>query len=218
MPRIGSRSGILVFAKAPQAGAAKTRLIPLLGADEAAALHARLVEHTLAMAAAAAGAGALQLHGAPSDDPFLQGCATRHGATLVQQSTGNLGQRMHHAFERALDHDGCSGAVLIGSDCPALTPEHLRLAVRALDQGHDAVFAPAEDGGYVLVGLARPDWRIFEGVEWSTGRVMQQTRDRLRELNWRWLEIETLWDVDHPADYERLVTSGLLTSDWSPRR
>lgn len=118
---------------------------------------------------------------------------------------------MHNAFEHALDHDGFSLAVLIGSDCPALTEDHLRRAVAALENGHDAVFAPAEDGGYVLVGLARPEARLFQDIEWGSSRVMEQTRERLRELKWSWIEIETLWDVDRAADYERVIASGLLT-------
>jgi uncharacterized protein len=62
----------------------------------------------------------------------------------------------------------------------------------------------------VLVGLARPQPKIFADIQWSTGRVMEQTRERLKEVGWRWLELETLWDVDEPHDYQRLVESGLV--------
>lgn len=198
---------VLVFAKAPQPGNVKTRLIPLLGSEGAAALHARLVEHTLAVANVAL-RGSLELHGAPADDDFLRYCSAQYGATLVEQSGTDIGERMHAAFARVLAN-GCSGAVLVGSDSPALTPRHLKLALRALDS-NDAVFAPAEDGGYVLIGLGRLDVRLFEGISWGGPTVMDETRVRLRMLEWRWHELETLWDVDRPADHERLVASGLL--------
>jgi rSAM/selenodomain-associated transferase 1 len=210
MRRIDQHSRIIVFAKAAQPGAVKTRLIPLLGAPGAAALHAQLLEHTLSIAAAAADPGTLQLHASCTDDVFIRDYAHRHSATLVRQSSGELGERMSQSFEYVFSDDACSSAVLIGSDCPALTSTHLLQALQALEQGHDAVLAPAEDGGYVLVGLARPQRKIFADIEWSTGRVMEQTRERLKEVGWRWLELETLWDVDGPHDYQRLVESGLV--------
>jgi hypothetical protein len=202
-----SRERLIVFAKAARAGAVKTRLIPALGAAAAAALHERLVEHTMATATEA-GRGELELHASAPDDAFLRDCAMRHGAKLVTQSAGDLGERMHFAFAQALS-EGSSAVVLIGSDCPALTPRVVRAAFTALED-HDAVVAPAEDGGYVLIGLSRLDQRLFESIEWSTGSVMAQTRERLVELEWRWHELETLWDIDRPADYERLMASGLL--------
>jgi rSAM/selenodomain-associated transferase 1 len=208
---IESCSRIVVFAKTARPGTVKTRLIPLLGAQGASALHARLVEHTLTMAGAAASPGSLQLHVTSVEDAFLRDHAARHGAVLVQQAQGDLGERMHRAFERVFDQDHCTSAVLIGSDCPALTVGHLQQALHAVNTGSDAAFAPAEDGGYVLVALARPNRRLFEDIEWSTGRVMDQTRQRLTEIGWRWHELETLWDVDTPADYLRLVESGLLS-------
>lgn len=210
MPRTEPHRRIIVFAKAPEPGAVKTRLIPLLGAHGAATLHARLVEHTLSVAATAAHPGTLQLHVSYADDTFMHDCAHQYGATLVQQASGGLGQRMSRAFGYVFSRDSCNSAVLIGSDCPALTPTHLLHALQALEQGFDAVFTPAADGGYVLVGLARPQPGIFVDIEWSTDCVMQQTRDRLQAIGLRWLELETLWDVDEPHDYQRLVASGLL--------
>jgi rSAM/selenodomain-associated transferase 1 len=207
MPRTG-RERLIVFAKGGGPGAVKTRLMPALGAASAAALHERLVEHTMAIAREAA-PGELELCASPIDDAFLDDCAKRHGARLVAQSAGDLGARMHSAFERALKTERCSAAVLIGSDCPALTPELVRAAFAALED-HDAVVAPAEDGGYVMIGLSRLDAGVFGGIEWSTDRVMARTRERLAMLQWRWHELPTLWDVDRPADYERLVGSGLL--------
>lgn len=201
-------ASLLVFAKAPRPGEVKTRLIPLLGEQGAAALHARLVERTLATARAS-GIALIELHCAPDcDDPFLRFCGERYGVSLVSQAEGNLGARMRHAFERALEHS--TRAIMIGTDCPALTACHLRNAVHVLSAGWDAVCAPTEDGGYALIGLTHCDARPFEGIAWGTASVMDDTRKRLSALGWRWQELETLWDVDRPEDYERLVRSGLL--------
>lgn len=201
---------MLVFARAPQPGTVKTRLIPVLGAQGAAALHARLVEHTLATVCAAH-AGALELHCAPNaTDPFFQLCGSKYGVALATQGSGDLGARMHCAFAGALAT--ATRGILIGTDCPALTAQHLRQAQLALADGNDAVFVPAEDGGYALIGLARNDARLFEGIPWGGAQVMAQTRERLRSLHWRWHELDTLWDIDRPADYRRLVQSGLLAA------
>jgi rSAM/selenodomain-associated transferase 1 len=199
---------VLVFARAPQPGKVKTRLIPLLGAEGAAGLHARLAKRTLETARAA-GFLRIELHGAPDcDDPFFRFCAGHYGVTLVPQAPGDLGARMLAAFEVTLAaHDR---VLLVGTDCPALTARHLRQAERALRDGADAVFAPCEDGGYALIGLARVDAKLFDGIVWGTGGVMAETRTRLQQLGWTWRELETLWDVDRPEDYDRLVASGLL--------
>lgn len=214
MSRTNRATAVLVFAKAPQPGAVKTRLIPLLGAEGAAALHARLIKHTLGVAREAA-LGRLELHGAPAPDPFLEYCAERYNATLIEQCDGDLGTRMYSAFDSALA--GAGSAILIGSDCPALTARHLRHAARALSAGDDAVLIPAEDGGYAMMGLRRCDKSLFTGIAWSSPQVMEQTRARLKRLGWRWTELETLWDVDRPADYERLTASGLLDNPVNAR-
>jgi rSAM/selenodomain-associated transferase 1 len=199
---------VLIFAKAPLPGTVKTRLISLLGAEGAADLQRRLVDHTLAVAAASA-VGPLELWCAPDcDDPFLRDRAKSFAASLQTQAGGDLGARMLHAFECALRTSPC--AVLIGTDCPVLGPEHIREAVRVLARDEAAVFCPAEDGGYALIGLARCDASLFHGISWSGPSVMADTRMRLRQLGWRWRELATLWDIDRPEDYRRLRSSGLL--------
>jgi rSAM/selenodomain-associated transferase 1 len=199
---------VIVFARAPRPGMVKTRLIPLLGAEGAAGLHARLVKRTLETARAA-GFRRIELHGVPDcDDPFFRFCAGHYGVALVPQAPGDLGERMLAAFEGALAVHGC--VLLVGSDCPALTARHLRQAERALRDGTTAVLAPCEDGGYALIGLNRAEARLFEGIAWGGDSVAADTRARLAGLGWRWHEIETLWDVDRPEDYERLLASGLL--------
>ena len=189
---------IIVFAKAPIPGEVKTRLIPVLGAAGAAALHERLVDRTLATVVAAA-LGPVELCCAPdATHPFLVSCARAHGAGLREQGSGDLGQRMHRAFARA------PAAILVGCDCPALTPDYLGAAAASLAAGNDAVLGPAEDGGYVLIALTRAERSLFERVDWGGADVLETTRERLRGLRWRWRELATLWDVDRPGDLLRL--------------
>lgn len=208
MPITSSETGVVVFAKAPLPGAVKTRLAPLLGAEAAAALHARLVEHTLATACTS-GIGPVELCCAPhTDDPFFNHCSSRYPISLACQAEGDLGARMQSAFTRMLPHAG--SVILIGSDCPALTVSHLQQAAQALAGGNDAVLVPAEDGGYALIGLTRCDDLLFHDIEWGGAAVLSSTRERLQRLRWRWIELETLWDIDRPEDYQRLLNAGLL--------
>jgi len=187
--RADTRTRVIVFARAPRAGRVKTRLIPLLGAQGAARLHARLLRRALATAQDAR-VGPVDLW------------------TARRQRGADLGARMHHAIARSLRR--ARRVVLIGSDCPVLRGADLRKAARWLAGGADAVFAPAEDGGYALIALRRISPRLFEGVEWGGAQVMAQTRERLAALGWRWRELPLVWDVDRPQDYRRLQRSGLL--------
>ncbi|HEU0188234.1 MAG TPA: TIGR04283 family arsenosugar biosynthesis glycosyltransferase [Gallionellaceae bacterium] len=194
---------LMIFAKAPVAGAAKTRLAPLLGAQGAADLHARLTERIL-HTAVSANLAPVELWCSPDcSHPFFQAVTGAVGRRV--QHGEDLGERMANAFEAAL---ACQPyAVLVGTDCPAMTADYLRQAFVALDGGADAVIGPAEDGGYMLIGLRRLDKRLFEGVTWSSDRVLAETRERLAALGWRWHELETLWDVDRPEDMKRLACS-----------
>jgi rSAM/selenodomain-associated transferase 1 len=134
-----------------------------------------------------------------SDGPYFSDCAKRHEISLRAQCEGDLGMRMAHALAQN------APGLLIGCDCPALTPAYLREAAGALAGGDDAVFGPAEDGGYVLVGVARsPAAELFEEIAWGGAAVMQETRTRLARGNWRWRELAPLWDVDRPEDLARL--------------
>lgn len=199
-------TAIIVFAKAPVAGLAKTRLAPALGAEGAAALAERMLHHTLAQAAAA-DIGPVELCAAPdATHPALLSAAAEHGARLTEQGTGDLGLRMHRAFARTLMRHG--RALLIGTDAPALGAPALREAARALAQ-HDAVFVPALDGGYALVGQRRADPRWFSDMHWSHARVMEETRERLRSAGARWVELAPVADIDEPADLAHLPAGWL---------
>lgn len=180
---------IVVFAKEPVAGRVKTRLIPALGPEGAAGLAAAMLERTVAEALATG--LSVELCGEPdavawSDAPVLR----------TAQGAGDLGERLARAAERVLRDEP---VLLIGADCPALDRHRLRAAADAL-QSHDAVVHPAEDGGYVLLGLRRFEASLFSGIAWSTGEVFSATRARLAALAWSIDVRETLRDVDEPAD------------------
>ena len=194
-------AAVAVLAKAPVAGLAKTRLAPLLGAAGAARAQRALLRQTLLTARAAA-IGPLTLWCAPDETHrHFQAWRRVHGVTLRPQSGGDLGQRLAAAVQHHFAHSSVP-LILLGTDCPALTPEHLQAVADAL-QSHDAALLPAEDGGYVLLGLRAPAPGVFEGVAWSTSAVAQQTRDRLHSAGLTLWEGPVMWDVDEPADHAR---------------
>lgn len=190
---------VLVFAKAPRPGRVKTRLAPRLGARGAAWLYRRLLRGVLARAARLA---PLELWGAPdARHPALRACVRDFGARPRRQAGADLGRRMDLALRCALAD--AAGAVVIGADCVSLTHDDLRAALAALAGGRDAVLVPAEDGGYVLLGLRRPCTALFRGVAWGSARVAAQTRRRLRRAGLDWVELPPGWDLDRPADLRR---------------
>ena len=192
---------VAILAKAPIPGLVKTRLIPTLGPEGAAALQARLIARTLATACAAA-TGPVALWARPEESHFLE-FAQKFPIGLARQSDGDLGARMLAALQSSCP------ALVIGSDCPALEPQHLRDAADALRDGCDAAVIPAEDGGYVLIGLRQPRPDLFADMPWGTGTVMAETRRRAAELGLAVRELAPLWDLDLPADLDRLREAGL---------
>jgi uncharacterized protein len=193
---------LLVFAKAPVPGQAKTRLIPALGAAGAAELHARLVRHTLRQALAA-DVGTVTLYCTPDDrHPFFAECARDFGVELQMQQGADLGRRMAHALACSLRT--FLRVLLIGTDCPALSPDILRDAAHRLREDCAVVFVPAQDGGYVLVGLRDMMPEIFSDISWGAEVVMAQTRAHLRVQGIRWQELPLHADIDTPRDLPRL--------------
>jgi glycosyltransferase A (GT-A) superfamily protein (DUF2064 family) len=101
--------------------------------------------------------------------------------------------------------------IMVGADVPSMTPGDVIEAHQALADGCDAVLGPAEDGGYYLIGLRQHDGDVFAGIEWGTPQVLMQTRVRMLALGWRTHDLPVRWDVDTPADYERLATDRHLS-------
>jgi uncharacterized protein len=200
MSRVNSNIAIAVMAKAPIPGLAKTRLIPALGADGAARLQARFITATVETALAV---GSVTLWAAPDDTHAVFRQFASH-AQLASQAEGDLGARMLAAAAAR------GGPVLIiGTDCPTLTVEHLRTAGDLLRDGVDVVINPTDDGGYALIGLNKPQPGLFTDVAWSTPTVMAETRRRLAQLNLSWREPARLWDVDTADDLDRMRAENL---------
>lgn len=191
------RAAILIFARAPVPGQAKTRLAPAIGNTAAAHLHAGMVEKTLETASRVA--ADLQLWCSPDTlHPFFHQCGDRFGASLHAQSGGDLGQRMANSLESALlTH---ARAVLFGTDCPSLRPADLEKALNALESGDDWVVGPALDGGYYLIGTSSVQSAVFSDIDWGTAQVFRQTRERIAGLGQSCAVQETKQDVDTPAD------------------
>ncbi len=201
-PPAKTQADIAIFAKAPIAGLAKTRLIAHLGKNGAARLQRQFIGQSL-HSALASSVGQVSMWCAP--DPShrrFRSLAQHGGVSCHTQSQGDLGQRMGDCAQQHFAQLDAPPLLIIGTDCPVLSPGHLHNAARALRQ-HEACLIPAEDGGYVLLGLKRWIPEVFERIDWSTDRVMQQTRERLALAQATWFELPALWDVDEPADWQR---------------
>lgn len=185
-PRTAPR--IVLFTRWPEPGRAKTRLIPAIGAERAAALHRRLTERTLAVVCRSGLPFELRVTGAPTSafQDWLGSVA------VVDQGDGDLGQRLERAGPPY-------PTLFIGADAPDLSAELLRGAADALAT-HSAVIGPAEDGGYWLLGINRRVDGVFEGIDWSTERVFAQTLDRLRAAGIEPALLPVLADCDRPED------------------
>jgi len=203
-------SVLMIFCKAPVPGQVKTRLIPELTAEQAAELHAELSTKTL-QRAMQSNLCPVQLWCAPTTEHgFFTASKAVYPLVLKQQQGADLGVRMHHAFCSALA--GYAHALLMGCDCPSLTGQDLDEALTALNRGNEVVLAPAEDGGYVLIGLNRPCQELFDDMPWGTERVLDETRHRIERHKLRYHELTEQWDLDTPEDlkrYQALALSGI---------
>jgi len=192
---------IIIFAKAPRPGFAKTRLIPALGAEGAAELAQQMLFNTLREAAAAK-IGAVELCVTPAiHDPAWCAMQLPAGITISDQGAGDLGARLARAAKRALDK--AEQVLLIGTDCVEMSADLLREAAQGL-QRHDAVIHGTLDGGYALLGLKRFDPFLFSDMPWSTDAVAGITLARIEQLGWVVHAGRMLHDVDEPQDLKYL--------------
>ena len=187
---------INLFTRYPEPGKAKTRLIPQIGAKQAAALQRGMTGHTVLRArlwAAEENAAEIVVRytGAPKS-AFRKWL----GPDLVYfpQGEGDLGERMQRAVEEGFQA-GATKVVLLGCDCPDASPDFLSAAFHALDD-HDIVIGPAHDGGYYLIGMKRPHAELFRGPEWGTDSVYARTQQIIRSHDWSYKELDRLHDVD----------------------
>ena len=189
---------VCLFAKPPRAGEAKTRLIPALGAEGAAALARAFLEDTWALLAALPWARAVLSSPLPWPEPLLPSPAPE----LWLQGEGELGARLERILTRALAQTPL--AMALGADSPGLPPAHLVQARAALAEA-DAVLGPSADGGFYLLGLRRalPPGAL-SGLPWSAPDTLLHTEARLRTLGLRVARSAPYLDVDTPEDLQRL--------------
>jgi len=208
MPDNKSFDAVLMqFAKWPEAGRVKTRLMPALGADGALAAHVNL---TLAVLDNLCASGYpvqfwwdRELAQPPRDAGVILRNLESAGLEQKTQSGPTLGDRMLAALDQALT--GHSRAMVVGSDCPSVDPEYVRCAVARLTD-YDVVLGPSDDGGYVLIGARRVVPGMLDGISWGTEAVLEQTCERLRQLGLTVNLLEPRWDVDEPEDWARFQT------------
>jgi rSAM/selenodomain-associated transferase 2/rSAM/selenodomain-associated transferase 1 len=190
---------LIVFARFPEPGRTKTRLIPALGPERAAQLQAALTRHTLAVAGhlCADRSRRLEVRFTGGDvDQMSQLYGREHDC--VPQQGADLGERLKDAAAAAF-RAGAKQVVLIGTDCPGLDAERLQAAFQAL-QRSDVVLGPAFDGGYYLIGLSGHRPELFAGIDWGTEHVLRQTLAKIRAARCRVHLLPMLADVDHPED------------------
>jgi rSAM/selenodomain-associated transferase 1 len=209
------RPAVIIMAKAPRAGEAKTRLAPPLTPDEAAALAACFFADAVSLARRVAGETVVAY--APADGRAMLEDILRGGCMLwLEQRGDSLGERLAGVVERAAAL-ALSPLVVVGTDSPTLPSSFLATAFDALALGPaDVALGPAEDGGFYAVGLRLPAPGLFDAVEWSTPRAYAQTARNAARLGLRLLELPRWYDVDTPADLVRLREE--LAADEDARR
>jgi len=198
-PSAAARETLILFARFPESGKVKTRLIPSLGAEGAAREHRLMVEHTVTQARLWQQASGGRVCLAYSGGKVAQWRAwLGNDFNLLAQTPQDLGAKLIHAVGWAFAQ-GAQRVVVVGSDCPKLRPRHIQKAFSALET-KDLVLGPAHDGGYYLIGQRFLEPGLFTQVPWSTSRVFSQTQKNAKALRWRTAVLETLSDVDTPRD------------------
>ena len=196
---------IIIFAKFPARGMAKTRLQPALGLEGASLIAKQLLLHSVEQALATGLSVELCVSPAPTDLCW-QTLGLPESLQWSAQANDDLGLRMLAASQQGLYK--FKQVVLIGTDCPSLTPLRIQDAVHQLEQS-DTVMIPASDGGYVLLGFKQADASLFSDIEWSTGSVAAVTRQRIAALDWTLALLDPLHDIDEPADLKHLPVGWL---------
>ncbi|MCL7943916.1 TIGR04282 family arsenosugar biosynthesis glycosyltransferase [Marinobacter sp. ATCH36] len=197
---------VMQFAKWPEAGRVKTRLMPELGAEGAMNAHVRLslavLENLLASGFEVRFMWDRRLATVPeAASPILQLLEARTVGQSWQQGDV-LGERMTRALESGLQTVG--KALIVGSDCPSVDADYVRLAVATLDEV-DVVLGPSDDGGYVLIGARASAPDMLASVDWGTEKALEQTCDQLTQAGLTFALLPEKWDVDEPEDWRRFI-------------
>lgn len=196
-------AALQIFAKYPEAGKVKTRLIDSLGAEEALKLYVELLESKLQLASGLPAHVRVELWGTEAASaPFYQNCCKRWSNLHYHRQSGNsLGERLEGALRSSLARSKI--VVQIGADCPVLTAGHILDAIDSVDQDDTAYFIPAEDGGYVLAAYPSYFQGMFDDIEWGGATVMRETVSNFTRAGHPCRQIAPLWDIDRPEDLKR---------------
>jgi len=193
---------ILLFARTPELGKVKTRLEPALGAEKALSLHKAMINRIFQLASKSGLAESkLWLTSGDNKEMFIK---LSSGDSVFNQPEGNLGEKMLFAIAQTLNLPNMNAAIVVGCDCPSINKDYLNTALLHLDQGVKLVLGPAEDGGYVLIGMNAVYPEIFEGISWGSTEVFSQTVKNAEALGISYVSLDPLWDVDRPEDLPRL--------------
>jgi rSAM/selenodomain-associated transferase 1 len=204
---------IVIIAKTPRPGYAKTRLIPALGAQGAATLAQQMLHHAVHIALQA-DVGPVELCAAPTQhDPAWAALALPTRLQWSDQGEGDLGERMARTAQRTLSRG--ESVLLIGTDCPLMDASHLQRAAASL-HSHNACLTPTLDGGYALLGLNQFHSSLFSHMPWSTAAVAAETRRRAATIPWTLHLMTTLRDVDEPDDLLALPAGWIARPDFTP--
>ena len=196
-----SENQIIIMVKKPIAGQVKTRLMPTLTAEAAVSLSEKMFLLILEVVSQL-DADCHVFCYPDCDHPVFRECAKHYSITLHQQKGHDLGSRLAGAFKKCLRIS--PHCLAIGADCPAMESSYLNQGLTHLSASADVVLGPAEDGGYVLIGMNKFFPALFEGIPWGTDNVLNITRKRLIESQLTHAELSTLWDVDNADDLSRL--------------
>ena len=223
LPDRGARGlcALAVMTKAPQAGRVKTRLVPPLTPQEAAELNKCFLRDTAAAISLCCSGGLRPPNAAPDAHRAPRQCSaiavyTPVGAesayndilsadfSLLPQRGDKFGERLYFAVED-LFKCGFASVCLIDSDSPTVPAENFAKAVELLSTTEDlVVLGPSDDGGYYLIGVKRPHRQLFEQIDWSTERVLNQTIQRATEIGLEYKLLPSGYDVDDDASLRRL--------------
>jgi len=192
---------IIVFCKAPILNQVKTRLMPNLTAQQAVDAHIELSNRTLELVTSSQ-LSPIELWCSPDNGHvYFEECVNKYQVSLHEQCDGDLGAKMYHAIRSGLER--AEHVVLIGSDCPSFMASDFEQAIEALTKGFDIVLGPAEDGGYVLIGMSRPYQQLFQDITWGSNLVLLKTKHKIKEEQLKLFETQSQWDVDYFTDWLR---------------
>lgn len=193
---------ILIYAKAPEAGRVNTRLIPAIGVAAATQLQEDLLFNRLESISQSELCEMILVCAPDTSHICFKDCESRYGVSLLRQDGNNLGQRLSNGIKQVLPLK--KNVIVVGTDAPALDGVRMEEAIIALSS-HDVVMVPAEDGGYVLIGMSAHYPELFEEIEWGSDKVMAQTEAKISSQNLELCRLPTSWDIDREEDYKRYL-------------